>query len=156
MGLIQRCFGTFKYSCSVNRVSGLVFREDSWGRQSVDCVHAKSLWSCPTLCNPMDCSPPGSSVPEILQARILEWVAMPFSRGSSRPRDKTHISQVSCIGRWGLYQQRHLAVGSQCVWVMKSGAWTRYHGREEGYGLSLSNTVCLNGWLEGGTSTQGS
>ena len=38
---------------------------------------------CPTLCNPMDCSPPGSSVHEILQARILEWVAIPFSWGSS-------------------------------------------------------------------------
>ena len=42
----------------------------------------------------MDCSPPGSSVHEILQARILEWVAIPFSRGSSQPRDQT---QVSCI-----------------------------------------------------------
>ena len=50
--------------------------------------------SCPTLCNPVDCSPPGSSVPGILQARILEWVAISFSRGSSQPRDQT---QVSCI-----------------------------------------------------------
>ena len=40
-----------------------------------------------TLCDPMDCSPPGSSVLGILQARILEWVAIPFSRGSSQPRD---------------------------------------------------------------------
>ena len=47
------------------------------------CVHAKSLQSCPTLCNPMDHSPPGSSVHGILQAKILEWVAMPSSRGSS-------------------------------------------------------------------------
>ena len=47
---------------------------------------------CPTLCNPMDCSPPGSSVHGILQARILEWVAMPSSRGSSQPRDGTHVS----------------------------------------------------------------
>ena len=45
-----------------------------------------------TLCNPMDCSPPGSSVHGILQARILEWVAIAFSRGSSWPRDWTHIS----------------------------------------------------------------
>ena len=52
---------------------------------------------------PMDYSPPGSSVCEIFQARILEWVAMPSSRGSSRPRDQTHISCVSCIGRWILY-----------------------------------------------------
>ena len=43
---------------------------------------------CPTLCNPMDGSPPGSSVHGILQARILEWVAIPFSRGSSQPRDQ--------------------------------------------------------------------
>ena len=43
--------------------------------------------SCPTLCNPMDYSPPGSSVHGVLQARILEWVAMPSSRGSSQPRD---------------------------------------------------------------------
>ena len=39
--------------------------------------------SCLTLCNPMDCSPPGPSVHEILQVRILEWIAIPFSRGSS-------------------------------------------------------------------------
>ena len=48
---------------------------------------AKPLQSCPTLCDPMDCSPPGSSVYGILQARILEWVAISFSRGFSRPRD---------------------------------------------------------------------
>ena len=48
------------------------------------CVHAKSLQSCPTLCDPMDCSPPGSSVHGIFQARILEWVAITSSRGSSR------------------------------------------------------------------------
>ena len=51
------------------------------------CMHAKSLQSCPALCDPMDCSLTGSSVHGILQARILEWVAMPFSRGSSQPRD---------------------------------------------------------------------
>ena len=50
--------------------------------------------SCPTLCDPTDCSSPGSSVHGILQARILEWVAIPFSRGSSQPRDQT---QASCI-----------------------------------------------------------
>ena len=49
----------------------------------------KSLQSCPTLCNPMDCSPPVSSVHRILQARILEWVTMPSSRGSSQSRDQT-------------------------------------------------------------------
>ena len=63
------------------------------------CVCAKSLQSCPTLCNTMDCSPPGSSVRGIFQARILEWVAMPSSRGSSQPRDHTRVSYVSCTGR---------------------------------------------------------
>ena len=48
--------------------------------------------SYPTLCDPMDCNPPGSSVHEIFQARILEWVAISFSRGSSQPRDRTWVS----------------------------------------------------------------
>ena len=50
----------------------------------------KTKWSevaqsCPTLCNPMDCSPPGSSIHGVFQARVLEWVAISFSRGSSQP-----------------------------------------------------------------------
>ena len=52
---------------------------------------------------PMDCSLPGSFVHVGLQARILEWVAISFSRGSSQLRDRTHISYVSCVGRWALY-----------------------------------------------------
>ena len=51
------------------------------------CTCARLLQSCLTLCYPMDCSPPGSTVHRILQAKIVEWVAIPFSRGSSRPRD---------------------------------------------------------------------
>ena len=61
--------------------------------------------SCPTLCNPMDCSPPGSSVREMFQARILDWVAISYSKGSSRPRDRTHVSCDFCVGRWILYHQ---------------------------------------------------
>ena len=57
-------------------------------------MYAKSLQSCLTLCNPMDCSPLGSSVHGILQARILEWTAMPSPRGSSLPRDWTRLSSV--------------------------------------------------------------
>ena len=64
---------------------------------------AKSLQSCQTLGDPMDCSPPGSSVYGILQAKILKWVGMPSSRGSSWPRDPTQVSYVSCTGRWVLY-----------------------------------------------------
>ena len=55
-------------------------------------LQAKLLQSCPTLCNPMDYSPPGSSVHRIFQTRILQRVAIPFSRVSSRPRNQTHIS----------------------------------------------------------------
>ena len=68
------------------------------------CVHAKSPQSCLTLCDPMDCSLPGSSVHGILQARVLEWFAISLSRGSSWPRDLTHISYVTCTGGRGLYQ----------------------------------------------------
>ena len=60
-------------------------------------VCAQSLQSCLTLCEPMDYSPPGSSVHGILQTQILEWVAMSSSRGSSQPRDQTRISYVSCF-----------------------------------------------------------
>ena len=55
--------------------------------------------SCLTLCYPIDCSPPDSYVHGLFQAKILEWVAISFSRGSSQPRDWTHVSCVSCIGR---------------------------------------------------------
>ena len=55
-------------------------------------MHAKSLQSCLTLCNPVDCSPPGFSVHGILQARILEWVAVPSSRGASWPKDQTWLN----------------------------------------------------------------
>ena len=50
--------------------------------------------SCPTLCDPMDCSLPGSSVHGIFQARVLEWIAISFSSGSSRPRDGTQVSRI--------------------------------------------------------------
>ena len=61
-------------------------------RNYKNCMPAKLLQSCPTLCNPMDCSLPGSSVHGMVQARILEWVAIPSPRGSSQPRDRTCIS----------------------------------------------------------------
>ena len=58
------------------------------------CALCSFMKLCLTLCNPMDCSPPGSSVHGIFQVRILKWVAISFSRGSSCPRDGT---QASCI-----------------------------------------------------------
>ena len=73
-------------------------------------MHVQSLQLCLTLCSPMDCSPPGSSVhgKSCLQARLLGWVAMPSSRGSSAPRHWTHVSYVSYVGRWVLYLWCHL------------------------------------------------
>ena len=65
-------------------------------------------FSRPTLGDLMDCSLPGCSVHGIAQAGILEWVAIPFSRESSPPREPTWVSCVSCIGRWILYPLSHL------------------------------------------------
>ena len=60
------------------------------------------------FCNPMDCSPPSSSVHGISQARMLEWVAISFSRGSSRLRDGSQVSCITCIGRQILFHLCHL------------------------------------------------
>ena len=67
-----------------------------------DAAAAESYQLCPTLYDPIDCILPGSSVRGILQARILEWVAIPFSR-SSLPRDRTRVSNISYIGKQVLY-----------------------------------------------------
>ena len=77
-----------------------VFSGHSWPICTCACIIAKLLQSCATLCNPIDYSPPGSSVHGILWGRILELVAMPSSRGSSQSMYRTHISSISCIGRW--------------------------------------------------------
>ena len=69
-----------------------------------------------TLCGPMDCSPPGFSVHEIFQARILEWVTISFSRESSWPRDRTHVSCISCICRHIVY-----------CWVTWEAPYWKYH-----------------------------
>ena len=73
----------------------------SWGSllSPLSLLYFVRAQTCPTLCSLKDCSTPGSSVQGILPERMLDWVAMPFSRGSSRPRDWTHVSCVSCIGR---------------------------------------------------------
>ena len=82
----------------------------SWGEPS-SILHQFSLWkyiyaqSHPTLCNPRDCSPSGSSVHAIFQVRIQEWIAISYSKGSFCPRDRTFIS---CIGQWILYHWHQL------------------------------------------------
>ena len=63
--------------------------------QEFDSAAVKSLQSCPTPCDPIDGSPPGSPIPGILQARTLEWVAIAFSSGSSQPRDQTQVSHIA-------------------------------------------------------------
>ena len=68
----------------------------------------KLLQLCPTLCDPMDHSPPGSSVHRVLRARTLERVTTPSFRGYFQSKDQTHISCVSCTGRQGLYHWCHL------------------------------------------------
>ena len=86
-----------------------------------------------TLCDPMHCNPPEYSVHGILQARILGWVAISFSRGSSQP---THRTWVSCIGRWILYhwatrEVRWKKLNGPVKWqVLNRNSWDR--------GLSLS------------------
>ena len=73
--------------------------------------------SCSCLCNPMDCNPPGSSVHEILQARILDWVAMPSFRISSPPRNQTRVSCVSCISCTGKRILYHRVTWDAYIWI---------------------------------------
>ena len=89
-----------KYFCNFDLIFLLERKHDkSCLNKQFVCMRGKLLQSCLTLCDPTDCSLPGFPVYGILQARILKWVAMPSSRGSSYPRDRTSVSYVSCIGR---------------------------------------------------------
>ena len=74
-----------------------------WDFPSKNTRKWNKLFSRVRLCDPMDCSLPGSSVHGIFSARVLEWVAIAFSRGQSRPRDQTHVFYVSCTDRQVLY-----------------------------------------------------
>ena len=79
-------------------------------------MHAKLFQSCLSLCSPIDCSLPGSSVHMILQARTLKWVTMTSFRGSSRPRHQTYISCISCIG-WQIFTtSATLEAQDNCIW----------------------------------------
>ena len=103
--------------------------------------------SCLTLCNSMDSSPPHSSVHRTLQARILEWVTISSSRGSSQPRGQTHIS---CIGRWVLY---HWATRE----ALTTDTGVESIIRLEYNGTGIKNNIDHNSGLEsleGGRETQ--
>ena len=93
---------------------------------------AQSLQSCPTICYPVDCSPPGSFVQGILQARILEWVAISYTRGSYQSRDRTCISCVSCFGRWILYRLCHQ------FWFLRTQCFRGISSLESGNVLYLN------------------
>ena len=106
-------------------------------------------------CDPMDCSPPGSSVHGILQARILKWVAMPFSRGSSWPRNRTRVSCIagSFLTDWAmresfthiypLYFQIHIPNLSPFYCLSSSthryNLWTVYHSSSN---LASQEFIC--------------
>ena len=104
-GMYSQSYVFFQYSC-------MDVRAGPYRRLKV-----KVSQSCLTLCNSMDCSLPGSSLDGILQAKILEWVAMPFSRGSSQTRDRT---QVSCIaGRFfTILATREAPPKNWCFWTV--------------------------------------
>ena len=86
----------WKWACAVEtpEFKGQVYSSFLCFTFVIHKVKVKSL-SCVRLCNPMDCSLPGSSIHEILQARILEWIVIAFSRRSSRPRDQTRVSLIA-------------------------------------------------------------
>ena len=106
------------FTCETETTFNLWYCCKDWINHWLYGVCVKLLQLCPTLCDPMDCSPPGSSVHGTFLARILEFVAMSSSRGSSQHRDQTRISYASCIGRPILYHQRHLESPSlrQLAW----------------------------------------
>ena len=79
--------------------------------------HKYSFQSCLTLGSPMDCTLPGSSVHGILQARILEWVAMPFSRGASQTRDHTQVSHIA--GRFSSIWASRKTLSQRGLWPLR-------------------------------------
>ena len=81
----------------ISHIAGRLFTNWATREDLAPQKESEVTQSCPTLCNPMDYSPPGSSVHGIFQARVPEWVAISFSRGSSWPRDRTRVYHI--VGR---------------------------------------------------------
>ena len=115
---------------------------------------------CPTFCDPVDCNQPGSSVHGILQARILEWVAFSFSRGSSWSRDRTRVSYI--IGRfftiWATREAPNTSEGKTLLKVITRRTWSYFHQEQAGlaglwfswciFGLDFTSTV-WGGYMKG-------
>ena len=127
-----------------NGYEGILFEKSNIYRLCAG-VHAKLLHSCPTLCGPMDCSLPGSSAHGILQARMLVWVAMPSSRGSSQPRD---LTQVFCIAAQIFSElpgkPKNTGVGNlsllQEIFLTWESNWGLLHSRQILYQLSYKGS----------------
>ena len=135
--LLGRCWEIMPSTLHPASGGALETKQRSWGSVSsiqfrIICrflVHAcvLSRFHCLTLCDHVDCSSLGSPVCGIHQPRILEWATMPSSRGSSQPRDRTHFSYGSSIGRRVLYCQCHLGIlqipGFHLKSTVTPGSW---------------------------------
>ena len=129
----------------VRNVASTVLNAFTWSIPLCTC--AKWLQSCPTLCSPMDCSPPGSSIHWILQVRILEWVAFSSSRNlSDLCRDGMDVSCVSWIGRLILY---HWAIREAHRWGTgsKRRCWATPNFREDAWKDPLPFLLQCSSWL---------
>ena len=105
-------------------------------------VYMLFFQSCQTLCHPMDCSPQGSSVHGILQARILEWVAMLSSRGSSRLGNQTHICLHLLHCRWILYPLKHLGSRKKEEVLWNVVVWQYPWLLDANYPITCATIVC--------------
>ena len=107
-------FLDFLFCIGVQLMNNVVIVSGEQPRDSAILVKVKVAHSSPALCDPMDCSLPGSSVNGILQARILEWVAISFSKGSSQPRNWTQVPHIA--GRF--FTDRAMREAQKrCCWV---------------------------------------
>ena len=111
----------------------------STGNSPQGSAAAKSLQSCPTLCNPIDGSPPGSPVPGILQARTLEWVAISFSSAWKWKLKVKSLSRVRLLATpWTAAHQAPASTGFSALW------WPKWEGnpKERGYMFTYSWLTC--------------
>ena len=99
-----------------------------------------SYFICVRLCDPMDCSPPVSSVHGILQMRLLEWVAMPSSRGFSWPKDQTCVSWIAGVffTCWAPWEARYISIGIDIYEEIYYGNWLMWLWR-----LRKTTVCCL-------------
>ena len=105
-------------------------------------MHAQWLQSCSTLSIPMDCSPPGSSVHEIPQARIIEWVTIPSSRRSSQSRNRTHVCLHLLHCRWILYPLKHLGSQKKEEVLWNVVVWQYPWLLDANYPITCATIVC--------------